>query len=141
MSLDTNSAPGRTRTLDNIKKLLINEFQKLNSEDQYMNEMIEIRQKPRESVWDIDQRFKRLKGKLKYLMTEMQHRHLFINSLLPHLKYPLRQHKFQTQAEALQVALQLEENQCQQTDPAIKELKEDLKNLTFQMNQNKNKDK
>jgi hypothetical protein len=41
----------------------------------------------------------------------------------------------------LQVALQLEENQYQQTDPAIEELKEDLKNLTFQLNKNKNKDK
>jgi hypothetical protein len=71
----------------------------------------------------------------------MQHRHLFVNSLLPHLKYPLRQQKFQMQAEALQAALQLEENQYQQTDPTIEELKEDLKNLTFQLNQNKNKDK
>jgi hypothetical protein len=141
MSLDTNSAPGTTRTLANIKKLLINEFQKPSSEDQYMNEMIEIRQKPGESVWEIDQRFKRLKGKLKYLMTDMQHGHLFINSLLPHLKYPLRQQKFQTQAEALQTTLQLEENQYQQTDPAIEELKEDLTNLTFQLNKNKNKDK
>jgi hypothetical protein len=44
-----------------------------------MNEMIEIRQKLGESVWDIDQRFKRLKGKLKYIMTETQHRHLFFN--------------------------------------------------------------
>jgi hypothetical protein len=141
MSLDTNNVPKMTRTLDDIKKLLINEFQKLSSEDQYMNEMIEIRQKPGELVWEIDQRFKRLKGKLKYLMTDMQHRHLFVNSLLPHLKYPLRQQKFQTQAEALQAALQLEENQYQQMDPAIEELKEDLKNLTFQLNQNKNKDK
>jgi len=89
MSLDTKSAPGMMRTLEDIKKLLINEFQKLIIEDQYMNEMIEIRQKLREFVWEIDQIFKRLKGKLKYLMTEMQHRHLFVNSLLPHLKYPL----------------------------------------------------
>jgi hypothetical protein len=36
-----------------------------------MNEMIEIRQKLGEFVWDIDQRFKRLKGKLKYAMTNM----------------------------------------------------------------------
>jgi hypothetical protein len=42
MSLDVNNAPGMTRTLTDIKKLLINEFQKLSSEDQYMNEMIEI---------------------------------------------------------------------------------------------------
>jgi hypothetical protein len=45
------------------------------------------------------------------------------------------------QIEALQVALQLEENQYQRIDPAIEELKEDLKNLTFQLNQNKKKRK
>jgi hypothetical protein len=71
MILDTNSVPGTTRTLADIKKLLINEFQMTSSEDRYMNEMIEIKQKPGESVWEIDQRFKRLKGKLKYLMTDM----------------------------------------------------------------------
>jgi hypothetical protein len=75
-----------------------------------MNEMIEIKQKPGESVWEVDQKFKILKGKLKYPITDMQHRHLFVNSLLPHLKYPLRQQKFQSQDEALQAALQLEEN-------------------------------
>jgi hypothetical protein len=67
-------------------------------------------------------------------MIDMQHRHLFVNSLLPHLQYPLRQHKFQTQEEALQEALQLEDNQYQKTDPLIEEMKEDLKNLTFQLN-------
>jgi hypothetical protein len=86
-----NSAPGMTRKLVDIKKLLINEFQKPSSEDQYMNEIIEIRQKLGEFVWEIDQRFKLLKGKLKYLMIDMQQRHMFVNSLLPHLKYPLRQ--------------------------------------------------
>jgi hypothetical protein len=60
---------------------------------------------------DVDQKFKRLKGKLKYPITNIQHRNLFVNSLFPHLKYPLRKQKFQTQAEALQEALQLEENQ------------------------------
>jgi hypothetical protein len=101
MSLDTNSVTGMTRIVADIKNLLINEFQKLISKDQYMNEMIEIRQKPGDYVWYIDQRFKRLKGKFKYLMTDMQHRPLFVNSLLPNLKYPLRKQKFQTQAEAL----------------------------------------
>jgi hypothetical protein len=66
-----------------------------------MNEMIEMRKKLGESVWEIDQRFKSLKGKLKYAMTDMKHKHLFVNSLLPHLKCTLRQHKFQTQVEAL----------------------------------------
>jgi hypothetical protein len=58
MSLNMNSVPGTTRTLGDIKKLLINEFQKPSSEDQYMNDIIEIRHKPGESVWEIDQRFK-----------------------------------------------------------------------------------
>jgi hypothetical protein len=46
MSLVVNSPPGTTRMITDVKKLLINEFQKPSSEDQYMNEMIEIRQKP-----------------------------------------------------------------------------------------------
>jgi hypothetical protein len=58
MSLSTNNPPGTTNTIADIKKLLINELQKPSSEDQYMNEMIKIRQKPGQSVWDIDQRFK-----------------------------------------------------------------------------------
>jgi hypothetical protein len=90
MQLDINSPPREKMTIADVKRLLINEFQKLSSEDQYMNEMIEIRKKPGESVWKIDQRFKHLKGKLKYEITDMQHRHLFVNSMLPHLKYPLR---------------------------------------------------
>jgi hypothetical protein len=56
MSLATNNPPGTTETIADIKKLLINEFQKPSSEDQYMNEMINIRQKLGESVWEIDQR-------------------------------------------------------------------------------------
>ena len=78
-----------------------------------MNEMIEIENKLGESVWEIDQWFKWLNGKLKYEITNILHRNLFVNSLLPHLKYPLRKKKFQTQEEALQESLQLEENQYQ----------------------------
>jgi hypothetical protein len=89
MILAMNNSPRKTRTIADIKKLLINEFQKPISEDQYMNEMIEIRKKLGESIWEINQRFKKLKGKLKYLMTDMHHWHLFVNSLLPHLIYPL----------------------------------------------------
>ena len=66
-----------------------------------MNEMIKVRQEIGEFIWDIDQKFKTLKGKLKYPIFDMQHTQFFINSLLPHFKYPLRQQKFQTQAEAL----------------------------------------
>jgi hypothetical protein len=71
--LAANNPPRTTKTISDIKNLLINEFQKPSLEDQYMNEMIEIRQKPRESIWEIDQRFKQLKGKMKYFMTDMKH--------------------------------------------------------------------
>jgi hypothetical protein len=91
MSLAANNLPGTTKTIGDIKKLLTNEFQKPISEDQYMNDMIYIRQKTREYVWEIDQIFKRLNGKMKCVMKNMQHRHLLVNSLLPHLKYPSRQ--------------------------------------------------
>jgi hypothetical protein len=53
----------------------------------------------------------------------------------------MRQKKFQTQAEALQETLQLEENQYHKIDPTIEELKEDLRNLTFYLNQNNGKEK
>jgi hypothetical protein len=45
MSLDMNSSPRMTTTLVDIKKSLINEFQKSSSKCQYMNKMIEIRHK------------------------------------------------------------------------------------------------
>jgi hypothetical protein len=72
--------------------------------------MIEIRKKLGESIWEIVQRFKHLKVKMKYVMNDMEHNNLFVNSLLSHFKYPLRQHKFQNQVMALQGTLQLEEN-------------------------------
>jgi hypothetical protein len=106
-----------------------------------MNEMIQVKHKPRESIWDINHKFKTLKGKLKYPISYMQHRDFFINYFLPHFKYPLRQQKFKTQAEALQATMSLEENQYNKIDPSIEELKEDLENLIVQLNQNKNREK
>jgi hypothetical protein len=102
MSLAVKSPQGSPKIVVDVKKALINEFQRPSLEDQHMNEMIEIRQKPQYLVWEIYHKFKQMKGKLKYPITDMQHRKLFINSLLPHFKYPLRQQKFQTQSEALQ---------------------------------------
>jgi hypothetical protein len=94
MRLATNNPPRTKRMIADVKKLLINEFQNPSSDDQYMNEIIEIKKKPSEYVWEIDQRFKLLKRKLIYVMIDIKHRNLFLNSLLPHIKYPLRQQKF-----------------------------------------------
>jgi hypothetical protein len=54
MGLVVNNPPGTTQTIEYVKKLLINEFQKPNLEYHYMNETIETRKKPGESVWEID---------------------------------------------------------------------------------------
>jgi hypothetical protein len=94
MGLTVNNPQVAPTTIADVKKDLINEFQKPSSEDQFMNEMIDIKQKPGESVWEIDKKFKRLKGKFNYPTIDMQHRHFFVNSLLPHLNYPLRKNKF-----------------------------------------------
>jgi len=107
MGLSTNNPTRTSTTVEDVKRKLINKFQKPSSKEYFMNEMIEIKKKLGESVWEVDQKFKRLKGKLKYTITDTQHTHLFVNYLLPHLKYPLRQQKFQSQVEALQIALQL----------------------------------
>jgi hypothetical protein len=88
MGLVVKIPQGATTTITDVKKALINEFQRPSSKDQFMNEMIEIKQNICESVCEVDYKFKRLKGKLKYPITDKQHRHLFANSLLAHLKYP-----------------------------------------------------
>jgi hypothetical protein len=58
MSLVVNNPPGTNKMIGDINKLSINEFHKLISNDQYMNNMMEIRQKPGEFVWEINERFK-----------------------------------------------------------------------------------
>jgi hypothetical protein len=58
MGLTVNNPTRAPTTVIEVKKQLINEFQKPSSEDQFMNEMIEIKKKPGESVWEVDQKFK-----------------------------------------------------------------------------------
>jgi hypothetical protein len=50
MGLAINNPTRIPTTVAEAKRQLINEFQKPSSEDQFMNEMIEIKNKPRESV-------------------------------------------------------------------------------------------
>jgi hypothetical protein len=50
MGLSTNNPMGTPTIVADVKRKLINEFQKPCSEDQFMNEMIEIKQKLGESI-------------------------------------------------------------------------------------------
>lgn len=47
MGITTNNPMGVPITVVEVKRKLINEFQKPRAEDQFMNEMIEIKQKPK----------------------------------------------------------------------------------------------
>jgi hypothetical protein len=55
MGLAVNTPEGAHTIIVDVKKELINDFQRPSSENQYMNEMIEIKKNPGESVWEVDQ--------------------------------------------------------------------------------------
>jgi hypothetical protein len=61
-----------------------------------------------ESVWDFDQRFKDLMGRLNFQIPDQQHQEWFIAGLLPHIHRPLIQQKVVSQPEALEIAMKLE---------------------------------
>ena len=49
-----------TKTLDEVRRGLIEEFQKPKSGAQYITELKENKKFPNETIWDFDQRFKTL---------------------------------------------------------------------------------
>ena len=51
---------GQVRTLPEVKVAMIAKFKKPKSESQCITELKEIKQKPNESVWEFDQKFKTL---------------------------------------------------------------------------------
>ena len=51
---------GTTKTLDEIRTGLFEEFKKPNFESQYITKLKEIKQFPNETIWDFDQRLKTL---------------------------------------------------------------------------------
>jgi hypothetical protein len=61
-----------------------------------------------ETVWDYDQRFKDVMGRLTFHIPDEQHREWFIAGLLPHIHCPLTQQKVTSQPEALEIMMKLE---------------------------------
>jgi hypothetical protein len=68
----------------------------------------EIKQVQTESVWDYDQRFKDVMGRLNLQIPYQQHQEWFIAGLLPHIRRPLIQQKVASQPEELEIAMKLE---------------------------------
>jgi len=108
MKFQTTTLAGDVRTLDDIKNALILEFKKPKSESHCITKLKEIKQGSNESVWDYDQRFKSLMDRLTFQIPTQQHKEWFIAALVPHIRIPLCQQRFASQAEALEVAIKME---------------------------------
>jgi hypothetical protein len=108
MKLQSTTPTGQARTLAEIRQALLKEFKKPKSESQYITKLKEIKQVQIESVWDFDQRFKDLMGRLNFQIPDQQHQEWFIAGLLPHIHRPLIQQKVVSQPEALEIAMKLE---------------------------------
>lgn len=67
-----------------------------------------IKQRPTESVWEFNQRFKVLFDYVSFDIALQKHKEWFIATLLPHIKFPLMQQKIKIQAKALELAMKLE---------------------------------
>ena len=72
---------------------MIIEFKKPKLESQCITETKEIKQKPNESVWEFDQKFKTLLSQVSFNIDMQHHREWFIVALLPHIRLSLMQQK------------------------------------------------
>jgi hypothetical protein len=77
--------------LNDIKTALSAEFKKPKLESQFIRELKEIKQRVAELVWEFDQRFKTLTGRLSFQIPDEHNKEWFIASLLPHNRVPLMQ--------------------------------------------------
>ena len=77
------------KTMDEVRRGLIEEFRKPNSEAQYITELKEIKQFPNETVWDFNQIFKTLMARISFDMSDIQHKEWFITALVPHIRKSL----------------------------------------------------
>jgi hypothetical protein len=68
----------------------------------------DIKKKVVKHVWEFDQRFKTLTGRLNFKILDEQNKEWFIVALLPHIRVPLMQHNIASHAEALEIAMKLE---------------------------------
>ena len=99
---------GTTKTLDNIRTRIFEEFKKLKSEAQYITKLKEIKQFPNETIWDFDQGFKTLMAWVSFQISDVQHKEWFITVLVLHIQQPLMQQNIVTQSEDLEIAMNLE---------------------------------
>ena len=124
---------GKNRTLVQVRVALIGEFKKPKLESQCITELKELKQKPIESVWEFDQKFKTLLDQVSFDIIAQQHKGWFIVALLPHIKLPLMQQKVASQAEELEIAMKLEASLIAEASAGMAQIQNQLANLTLQL--------
>jgi hypothetical protein len=75
--------------LNEIKNALVAEFKKPKSKSQAITELKEIKKRIVEPIFEFDQRFKTLMGRLNFQIPDEKNKEWFIVSLLPYIKVPL----------------------------------------------------
>jgi hypothetical protein len=79
------------KPLNHIKNALIVEFKKPKSKSQCITKLKEIKKKVVEPVWEFDQRFKTLTGRLTFHIPDEQNKEWFFVAFLPQIRVPLMQ--------------------------------------------------
>jgi hypothetical protein len=108
MKLQGITPTRQDRTLTELKQALLKDFKKSKSESQYIIELKEIKQVQTESIWNYEQSFKDVMGRLTFHIPYQQLQEWFIAGLLPHIRRPLIQQKVALHPEALEIAMKLE---------------------------------
>jgi hypothetical protein len=97
-----------------------------------------------EPVWEFDQRFKTLTGRLNFQIPDEQNKEWFIAALLPHIRVPLMQQKISSQAKVLEISMKLESSPMGESSSGMSQILSQLTSLSLQvedMKKDKGKDK
>jgi hypothetical protein len=133
MKYESIAHVGQDRTLVDIRKALLKEFQKPKSKSQCITKLKEIKQLQNESIWDFDQRFKILMDQLTFHIIDEQHREWFIVGFLPHIHFPLTQQKITSQSKALNITMKLEASPVGENGAGMAQVQSQLAALTIQL--------
>ena len=71
-------------------------------------------------------------AKVIFKMSNVQHKELFIATLVPHIRIPLMQQNIATQTEDLEIAMKLEASPIGEIGVGMNHIKSHLENITIQ---------
>lgn len=124
---------GKVRTLANIRATLISELKKPKLESQCITKLKDIKKKPSGTVWEYDQKFKTLSDQVSFEIEPQRHQEWFIVVLLPHIRLPLMQQKVASQAQELEIVMNLEVSHIVETSFGMAQIQSQLINITLQL--------